>query len=342
MNKKSVLVAGLAAVLTTAVTAQNGRYLVEYARAGTAQQTILLARTIDDSCSFFCTLPSTLEDRLPNEFREGTFIKYYETDGFGLSGSDSLDLQRYGRWLEEQGIEAAIIYAGADSRHDTLHNDTLSTKRAMGVLRVLKAAYPALEAGIIPYGERMPVCDQSSTEGLQRNRYAKIVPVESVLSQVVEEGMGAYVLVDCSSSTENVHVSQGRTLWEFVQHYPYPERTRLFGFSDCNGGGVQERRSITQVSPCGRTPLYASLYQLIIQHSLSRTTVLVITDGQDNIGGRTPEDIVALAREKAVRINMVTVNVDPLSTKSLKYLAKGTGGDFFFCEALREYRPAKQ
>lgn len=80
----------------------------------------------------------------------------------------------------------------------------------------------------------------------------------------------------------------------------------------------------------GNTPLYKSTYSMVDYTSKNapnaNKAVVVFTDGKDNDGGRTPDDIIKFAKQQQVKVFMIGLKDTDIPT--LAYIANQTGGAF--------------
>lgn len=80
----------------------------------------------------------------------------------------------------------------------------------------------------------------------------------------------------------------------------------------------------------GGTPLYKSAYSMVDYTSKNAPNVnkalVVFTDGKDNGGGRTPDDIIRLANQQKIKVFMIGLKDTDIPT--LAYIANQTGGAF--------------
>ena len=89
--------------------------------------------------------------------------------------------------------------------------------------------------------------------------------------------------------------------------------------------------AVTAIAPMGLTRLYASTQDAVnaVKIRTNHRVVIVLTDGDDNIGGASPASIIAAATEAGKEVTVFTIGIGEANAAPLQQIATGTGGQFF-------------
>jgi len=153
----------------------------------------------------------------------------------------------------------------------------------------------------------------------------------SIPDNPLEEGLshldGNVFLIDQSGSMKDV--------WDFVRAYRFPSARQYFSFSNLvDYFGDSEKtfsRDINNILPNGRTSFYAGAEKLFESGVVGKgDTLNVVINGEDNFGQSSSREIISLARDKKVPINIFGLNIKDDYAKTLIKMSKETNGKYFF------------
>ena len=174
---------------------------------------------------------------------------------------------------------------------------------------------------------------QSANSRVQTPISGKIVE-PSVVEQKVAEAFkhfpdsGTYLL-DISGSMEDFTTQTGRkSKWQIVAEHTFPKTADLYVFEGCQGLRLvppTERSNLERLCCGGSTPLWNSLYELLVGGKYKERSITVITDGRSDKGAYSATIITGLAVKDRTTINILgPENAVP----DLIQVTKGTGGQY--------------
>jgi outer membrane protein OmpA-like peptidoglycan-associated protein len=258
-----------------------------------------------------------------NTLDDSVLSVYFTTNDWTLWGNDYNDIAGFANSLLPE--TQVVVEGHADYRGTENWNKDLGRNRADGVAEVLKRNNTSLDVTTFSYGEARATQEEPDFATMQAERKARIVPHKGVIKWVLDQVPSDVYLIDQSGSMGE-NISQGRTKWQGVQEYGFVKEAQVYTFSSLDracGGHVKHE------FPNGGTPLLKSLYNLL-ERMEDGKSLTVLTDGYDTEGGRTPEEILELARKKDVSLSVVGLGVTYSDHKAtLRKLAMETGGKFY-------------
>lgn len=252
---------------------------------------------------------------------------YFPSGSSTLSDEDYAKLEEYADSLPEN--TSMLIEGYADYRGSFEVNKNISGKRVDYITTILGVLGYDFQMQKVALGEKKATQDTDNPETLQKDRKVKLVAPAEVITEgldtmLAETSLAETYLLDQSRSMNEMDVN-GKRKWQQVQQYRFPQESEVYTFSTegrvCGG-------SIGLEKPKGSTPLYVSMYTVLAKMK-ENSALTVLTDGEDNQGGRSVEEIVSLAYHKNIAVSIIGLGLYHNQSK-LEFIAIQTGGKFYF------------
>ncbi len=265
--------------------------------------------------------PNKLHEK--NSLEEDVLSVFFTTNSDTMFRNDLNDVANYARSLSDDA-KSVVVEGYADHRGDVDDNFELSKKRAGAVSEVLQrnAAHP-LKIKTAAFGESKATSGAEDAQSTRKDRKVRVVPDRTVIQRGLDLLVSDTYLLDQSGSM-NETIGNGASKWKQVQDYTFPEGADVYTFSSdarqCGG-------HISQEVPSGMTPLFSTMYELL-ERTEKGKSVTVLTDGYDTVGGRSPNEVIGLAKQKDISISMLGIGVNQYK-ETLVTIAKETGGRFY-------------
>ena len=147
------------------------------------------------------------------------------------------------------------------------------------------------------------------------------------------------VLMDCSESTSNSRDAMEAAIGNWVDASTTSSMFRILPFSsttqiatDWTNDKAAIQRGLAGVTWGGKSSLRPSV-ALAVRHlrqRQGRRTLLLLSDGHNNLGGNevSTKDLVALCQQAEIKVFTVGVEHAHLKDRVLRYLARHTGGHY--------------
>ncbi|MBI2342446.1 MAG: OmpA family protein [Deltaproteobacteria bacterium] len=241
---------------------------------------------------------------------------HFETGKANLSASAKQKLEQFARGYESGEI---VIEGHCDPRGSNEYNFELGNERANAAAAYLEEEFRKLgrrmaAVSIISFGESM-----AAGKSYESARRSVITAGEIPLKRALDQVKGNPYLIDASGSMVGV--------WNMVSGYQFPEGTELYSFNSCVGVAKGLERW-----PNCHTPLWQSLYQLILDTNKG-VTIVIITDGEDTEGFPEGVDLgklITAAKKKNIKVSTVFVGAPLNETeKVMLKISVSTGGSFY-------------
>jgi len=257
-----------------------------------------------DTKNYLCHVQTTQVKKqiIPQNSPDTTKPKERIVEVYFPLGSDKLSSEESAKIIEfvySIDNNASVSVEGyADYRGSAQLNYTLSKNRIQGVESILETN-GTFNVRKAVFGERKAVKNTDDPWQLQLDRKVRLISPARPVKQGLDYLIAGTYLIDQSSSM-NEGLEKG-TKWSEVQDYHFPKESNIYTFTnrrrECN-------HNLSQEKPQGRTPLFLSLYELLKKTAWG-TPVTILTDGEDNFGGKTAEEIILLANQKGIQISFM-------------------------------------
>jgi len=249
---------------------------------------------------------------------------YFPSGSAILSDEDYTKLEEYANSLPEK--TSMLIEGYADYRGSFQINKEISGKRVGNVASILEVLGYDFQLHKVALGEKKATQNTEDEEKLQKDRKVRLVAPAEVITQGLDTMLAATYLLDQSRSM-NERSTNVKRKWEEVQQYQFPQGSEVYTFSTegrvCGG-------LIGLEKPRGSTPLYVSMYNVLTKMK-ENSALTVLTDGEDNQGGRSVEEIVYLAHHKNITVSIIGVGLYH-NQSQLEFITTETGGKFYLSE----------
>ena len=264
---------------------------------------------------------------LPNETDGETLTVYYRTNSDTLQSPDLADIAAFRE--QHRGATSWVLEGFADSRGTEEANVELAGKRVAGVEgRLTLKGISSSSITTVSNGEMMAegrtVAEMAPDRRVTlRPQYfscpQELTPEARVIVEGLEEMMPIeHLLMDLSGSMrEELPVVRGFDTKD----------AEISGFNSC--AGVADLDDLQQAEVCGETPLWSSILEVLNAENIDGLTV--VTDGKNNRGTATASQVIALAKKKGVKIDIVAADVayNDADKAELRSVANQTGGKYF-------------
>lgn len=257
---------------------------------------------------FTIAAPPKGREQIANRLENGVLDVYYPTRSWQLFPNDRADIANF---MSQLPKGALVVEGYADHRGTPELNQSLTDNRGEGVAKILELN--GFRVTRTSYGNTKSQIT-ADPEMLAKDRRVSIISGQTAIARGLDQLMADVYLVDKTGSMAG-------SRWQAVLNYVFPEQAKVYTFSTinaCTGQLATER-------PDGNTPLFASLYETL-QITERGKKVTVLTDGDDNIGVKTPEQIISLAKDKGVSVSFVSIGVPQGFASLLTNISKGTNG----------------
>jgi outer membrane protein OmpA-like peptidoglycan-associated protein len=302
----------------------------QYTPIGMAEGT----RINDNKCGF--------KSDLENITTGDSLTVFYRSTSNIMHDQDVTDARNFFR--QHQKAAAWIVEGYADQRGDLDFNNNWGLRRATGMQEYLEM-FGANEITVISHGEAQAKATAEDLEqavgnaeeckvltAMRYDRKVVVTPVymecpgaETTEAQIISQGLtrlpagddGAYLLDLSDSMVEEVSMLRGHDFGN----------SDVYAFNTCNG--VFKVDNANDIRSCGFTPLWDSAVEVIERNGID--TLTLMTDGKNNSGKYSVNDVIRVAQEHDVKVNVIGAGefYTDREKQELASLADQTGGDWY-------------
>jgi outer membrane protein OmpA-like peptidoglycan-associated protein len=288
------------------------------------------------------------EDESKNALEGKVMNIYFPTNKCDLSERDSVDIKRYVLKVLKPYIENSNeklvsfnVEGFADCRGDNLENYDLSHRRAESVASYLyKVSRNSISPSVKIYTSAFGEMQSEETDDLvelQNNRVVKIILNENPIKHALDVCKGRKILGDQSGSMI--------PYWDSFRKYEFREIDDVFTYSkfipprgmrkeECDTNKYPEMihtYNINTEIAHGATSYYPAKKILIPSEFISSgDTITTIINGKNDFIGESPDEIIRLANEKKVVLNMIGIELSGNYVGDFIRIADETGGKYYF------------
>ncbi len=285
---------------------------------------------------------SNNDDKAKNSIGGNVANIYYETDKFSLTREDKFDIDIYMNKLMNSDLsdfENLIIYGMADLRGNKEYNYDLGMSRAVNGADYLISNYPGLAGKISVESLGEVICNKElfsfSPEDLKRYRKITLTPKRNSLEYALkilesnpQEEKFLIYLIDISGSTK-----YNRAMNYIRNVHNYKKNSKKFVFSQVSGRknvfSVEDVSSLKEHEITGTTSYFLSscnLFENIENPTGMPAQIISVVNGEDNVGGRTLEELIVLANKKNLQLDFITIDTEKEFKEKLKLASLSTNG----------------